>query len=83
MIRRFVSVLLVVTVLGCGTPVPAWSLCIDGEPVDVTMPKGAGSFSKRVEAPVYQGYHTLAVSIAGRMGQTKSVSWPFATALSS
>lgn len=56
-------------------------VCIDGEPVAVTMPEGAGSFSERLEAPVYQGYHTLAVSIADRMGQVKSVSWRFAVAL--
>jgi len=57
------------------------SVTVDGTPVPVTLAEGGDTFTGRTGYPVYQGYHTVGVAVADRLGQETYVEWPFAVAL--
>jgi len=57
------------------------SVCLDGRPLDVTLSEDGRSVDQEVPFLVYQGHHTLSVSIADKLGQTTNVEWPFTVAL--
>lgn len=57
------------------------SVLIDGVPLAPLLADGAQSFTAQPAAPLTQGHHTMAVSISDRMGQRKTVDWPFDVAL--
>ena len=57
------------------------SVLIDGVPVAASFADGAEAFTARPATALTQGHHTITVSIADRMGQRKTVDWPFDVAL--